>query len=172
MGVEEKVKQLAQDLRNKFWGKYRATVLEALTGDDLGKLVVSAPDVFGTAPSPTVWPCVPFAGPSHGFFSIPEVGDGVWIEFEGGNPSQPIWTGCWWAANDLSSVSQANVRTWFTSTGMQIVMDDGQTQLSLIHPGGGTIVMTQTDITLAIGATQMKLNSSGISFTGNVTVGS
>ena len=27
---------------------------------------------------------------------MPAIGAGVWIEFEGGNPDFPIWTGCWW----------------------------------------------------------------------------
>jgi hypothetical protein len=169
--TESKIRQLARDRRSQFWGKYRATVIQTLTGDDFGKLVVSAPDVYGDTQSPPVWPCAPFAGPNHGFVAIPEVGDGVWIEFEGGDPSQPVWTGGWWAKNDLSSPTQTNVRTWVTSKGMQIVMDDGQTQMSLIHPQGGSIVLTSTDITLSIGSTSLKLNSSGITITGNVSVG-
>jgi Type VI secretion system/phage-baseplate injector OB domain len=170
--TDAKLRELAQDHRNRFWGKYRATVLQVLTGADLGKLVVSAPDIYGSLPSPQVWPCVPFAGPKHGFFSLPEIGDGVWIEFEGGNPSQPIWTGGWWVSGDLTSVSNANTRSWFTSKGLQIVMDDGQQQLSLIHPGGASIVLTQTDITLSISSTQLKLDATGISITGDVKVGS
>jgi hypothetical protein len=168
--TDAKIRELAQDHRHRFWGKYRATVQQVLTGQDLGKLVVSAPDIYGVSSSPPVWPCVPFAGPKHGFFSLPEQGDGVWIEFEGGDPSQPIWTGGWWASGDLGTVSDANVRTWFTHQGLQFVMDDGQQQISLIHPAGATIVMTQTDITLSIGATALKLDATGISVTGNLSV--
>jgi uncharacterized protein involved in type VI secretion and phage assembly len=33
-----------------------------------------------------------------GFFALPPVGAGVWIEFEHGNPEYPIWAGCWWGS--------------------------------------------------------------------------
>ena len=32
-----------------------------------------------------------------GLYAIPEPESGVWVEFEGGDPSFPIWTGCFWA---------------------------------------------------------------------------
>jgi uncharacterized protein involved in type VI secretion and phage assembly len=27
---------------------------------------------------------------------MPQIGAGVWIEFEGGDPDYPIWSGCFW----------------------------------------------------------------------------
>ena len=27
---------------------------------------------------------------------MPEIGAGVWVEFEHGDPDYPIWTGCFW----------------------------------------------------------------------------
>jgi hypothetical protein len=32
---------------------------------------------------------------------IPPVGANLWIEFEGGNPDYPIWSGGFWAAGEL-----------------------------------------------------------------------
>ena len=48
-------------------------------------------------------PSLPFAGPMHGLALLPEVSDGVWIEFEGGDPPRPIWSGCWWRATSAPS---------------------------------------------------------------------
>jgi hypothetical protein len=31
-----------------------------------------------------------------GTFMLPQIGSGVWIEFEQGNPDYPIWTGGYW----------------------------------------------------------------------------
>jgi len=44
---------------------------------------------------------VPYAGPGGddrpvGLHLIPPLGANVWVEFEGGNPGYPIWTGCFW----------------------------------------------------------------------------
>ena len=41
-------------------------------------------------------PCVPYAGSGVGFFAVPPVGANVWVEFEGGDPDYPIWSGCFW----------------------------------------------------------------------------
>ncbi len=39
-------------------------------------------------------PCLPLAGNGSGAFFVPQIGAGVWIEFEQGDPDYPIWTGC------------------------------------------------------------------------------
>ena len=41
-------------------------------------------------------PCVPIAGMQMGVFSVPQIGAGVWIEFEQGDPDYPIWVGGFW----------------------------------------------------------------------------
>ena len=46
-------------------------------------------------------PCVPYAGTTSGFFAIPPVGAGIWIEFEAGDVSRPIWSGAWWGSGEL-----------------------------------------------------------------------
>jgi len=58
--------------------------------DPLGlmRIRVQVPDVFGKMGASWAVPCVP-----PGYKSTPEVGDGVWIEFEAGDPSRPIWIG-------------------------------------------------------------------------------
>lgn len=169
--AEQTLQQTAQDRRTRFFGKYRGTVLDALTGSDLGKLSVSVPDVLADQAA-TAWPCVPFAGPKHGFVAIPEVGDGVWVEFESGNPAQPVWTGCWWAAGDVPTAADTTVRAWITSGGLQLLLDDKQNQISLVHPSGPSIVMTADGITLQAGTAKVTLDAQGIGITGNVKVGS
>ena len=170
--ADEVLREIAAERRNKFWGKYRGTVVDVLSGDDLGKLTVSVPDVYSDLNTMVAWPCVPYAGPKHGFVVVPEVGDGVWVEFEGGDPSHPIWVGCWWASGDMPSPSDTNVRTWITSGGLQVVLDDGQSQISLVHPQGAQIVLSGTDITLSIGSTSLKLDASGFTANGVMQVGS
>lgn len=47
--------------------------------------------------------CTPFGGLGSGFYAIPPVGAGVWIEFEEGNLNKPIWTGSWWPEGELAA---------------------------------------------------------------------
>jgi hypothetical protein len=49
--------------------------------------------VLGSSLSDWVLPSVPAAGAQSGGFVVPPVGSRVWIEFEGGDPESPIWSG-------------------------------------------------------------------------------
>ena len=89
--------QLAEkinNLGNRFWGKYRAQVVDNQDPKNMGRLKLKIPAVLG-AEEESGWamPCVPYAGVGLGLAMIPEVDALVWAEFEAGNPSFPIWTG-------------------------------------------------------------------------------
>jgi uncharacterized protein involved in type VI secretion and phage assembly len=99
----------------RFYGKYRGTVMNNIDPNQLGRLLVSVPDVTGITPSSWAEPCVPLAGPSGpgmGVFLVPPIGAGVWVEFEQGDPQYPIWTGCRWGlASDIPTIARAGLPT-------------------------------------------------------------
>lgn len=80
------------------WGKYRAVVLDNCDPLLIGRLQVSAPAI-GAAVLNWALPCVPYA-PIEAGFAVPPIGTAVWIEFEGGDPNAPIWTGRFWREGD------------------------------------------------------------------------
>ena len=87
--------------QRKYWGKYRATVLQNVDPTLSGRLLLTAPDVMSLLPTTWAEPCVPLAGPTGppmGVYLVPAIGAGVWVEFEHGDPNRPIWTGCRWGA--------------------------------------------------------------------------
>ena len=79
----------------RVFGKYRGIVLNNVDPLNLGRLQANVPEVLGEMPTGWATPCAPCGGTGAGFFSVPPIGAGVWIEFEGGDVSRPIWTGCW-----------------------------------------------------------------------------
>ena len=169
--VEERSQlNLAADYRHRFYGKYRAIVKTVMDGKDLGKLVVTLPEVYDDQDSPPAWPCVPYAGPKHGLVSLPEQGDGVWVEFEGGDPSNPLWTGCWWADGNMPDPADTNVRVWATSGGLKIVLDDDGSELRLEHPGGATISLSDDGLELSFNETTITLDDDGITINATVQV--
>ncbi|GHJ35075.1 phage baseplate assembly protein V [Streptomyces sp. TS71-3] len=85
---------------NRFLGKFRGRVADNNDPLHLGRLKVSVPDVLGDEQSTWALPCLPFTGPQAGHFAVPHEGSGVWVEFEQGDPSFPVWTGCWYGADD------------------------------------------------------------------------
>jgi uncharacterized protein involved in type VI secretion and phage assembly len=82
----------------KFYGKYRGLVLNNIDPMQQARLMVQVPDVLGLGTTTWAMPCVPIAGPQMGVFVIPIIGSKVWVEFEGGNPDYPIWTGGFWGS--------------------------------------------------------------------------
>jgi Type VI secretion system/phage-baseplate injector OB domain len=83
----------------KFYGKYRGTVLENIDPMQMGRIQVIVPDVSAVLPSSWAMPCVPIAGKQMGSYFVPQIGSGVWVEFEQGDPDYPIWTGCFWGSS-------------------------------------------------------------------------
>lgn len=80
----------------KFYGKYRGTVVNNIDPQGIGRIMASVPAVSLLLPTSWCLPCFPVAGKLMGISAIPQIGAGVWIEFEGGDPDYPIWTGCFW----------------------------------------------------------------------------
>lgn len=159
---EKLLVELTEQMRSRYFGKYRGKVTDVADPEKLGRITATVPEVYGDTPSPWALPSVPFAGKNHGLVLLPEVGDGVWIEFEAGDLSRPIWTGCWWASGEIPSQGDADTRVLVTSGGHQIVLDDGEKKLQLLHSGGAEITMTDLDITIKIGATQIVLSAAGV----------
>ncbi|HEY2714267.1 MAG TPA: phage baseplate assembly protein V [Chthoniobacterales bacterium] len=98
-------------MNQKYFGKYRGTVLNNVDPELRGRLMLNVPDVLGVIPSSWAEPCVPLAGPTGppmGVYLVPPIGAGVWVEFEGGNPDYPIWSGCrWGSAADIPALAKA-----------------------------------------------------------------
>src|SRR5690242_14382413 len=57
---------------------------------------MSIPCSSAILPSTWAMPCVPIAGKQMGTFFVPQVGAGVWVEFEQGDPDYPVWVGGYW----------------------------------------------------------------------------
>lgn len=81
-----------------YWGKYRGIVTSITDPLMIGRIQARVPDVLGDRESGWAMPCAPFGGSGMGFFALPAVGAGVWIEFEHGDPDYPIWVGSWWGS--------------------------------------------------------------------------
>src|ERR1700733_6526660 len=100
-GVDRALEDLLEHLRSRFYGKYRGVVQEV--DASTCRIKATVPAVYGDVESGWCLPCVPYAGPGVGIAFLPEVGSAVWIEFEGGDVSFPIWTGGFWREGEVPS---------------------------------------------------------------------
>jgi hypothetical protein len=88
----------------KFYGKYKGTVVQNADPGMRGRIICEVPDVLGLVPSSWCEACAPLAGstgPPCGVYMVPAIGAGVWVEFEQGDPNKPIWSGCRFAPGNV-----------------------------------------------------------------------
>jgi len=105
MNLERIVADLAEKVEHRFYGKYRGIVVDNQDPAKLGRLKLNVPSVLGSDVV-TGWatPCAPYGGAADlGFLFIPDVGAGVWTEFEEGDLEFPIWTGSFWSRPNSES---------------------------------------------------------------------
>jgi len=156
------LQHLAEAQRSRHFGKYRGVVRNVEDPDRLGRIRALVPAVYGDQDSPWAMPALPFAGAQHGMSLIPEVGDSVWIEFEAGDISLPIWTGCFWTSGQRPTPDGVKARVLATSMGHQVLIDEDANEMKLIHPGGAEIILNGDGITLKMGLCELKVGSSEI----------
>jgi len=142
-----------------FFGKYRASVLDNIDPLQIGRLMVQVPDVSNVIPSTWAMPCVPFAGIQSGFYAVPAIGSGVWVEFEHGDPDYPIWVGCFWgSAADLPALALA------APPGVQqVVIQTTEQNMLMISdvpgPSGGILLKTAAGALISITDTGITLSN-------------
>jgi uncharacterized protein involved in type VI secretion and phage assembly len=103
------------------------------------------PSVFGSDQADfAAWarPCFPY-----GHFFVPEIDDNVWVAFENGEPSAPVWLGIWYAAGAVppdGAVSPPVKRVVQTASGHRILLDDtdGSEQVVVEDKTGNRIELT------------------------------
>jgi uncharacterized protein involved in type VI secretion and phage assembly len=145
MPNEEILQQLLNQVRGRYYGKYRGFVVNNEDPQRIGRLQLRVPAVLGEQITGWALPCMPFGGLSdQGLFSVPEAGAQVWVEFEAGDPDMPIWSGTFWqASGDLPTEVQnpPTTRLFKTPKGHYWLFEDADDaeQFHLEHSAGATL---------------------------------
>ncbi len=157
-------------VESRFYGKYPAVVTDADDPSQVGRIRAIVPEVFGEdVVSGWATPAAPVGGGAgRGFFALPDIGDTVWIEFQAGDITRPIWSGAFWGApsstdgqDDLGSKSGSEApegadhpagpgqNIWRTSAGHLISMDDDGGVVVVAEASGAEIRITAAgDVTI------------------------
>ncbi|WP_171169977.1 phage baseplate assembly protein V [Streptomyces sp. I05A-00742] len=162
----------------KYFGKYRATVLN--TADPLvqGRIQVQLSDRYGLFPSTWALPAVPFAAKgTAGIIALPQTGSMVWVEFEAGDPDCPIWTGAFWpepAGAPLLAMAGTpatpNIHLQ-TTTGVSVTLSDmPAAQLQVLTPAGASIVVGAAGISISNGQASIVLSGPSVIINGGALV--
>ena len=144
---------------NKFYGKFRGTVVNNVDPLQIGRIQAIVPDVSNIAFSSWAMPCVPITGKQMGTYFVPQVGSGVWIEFEQGDPDYPIWVGGYWGiVAEVPALALAGVPV---SPNM-VLQSAGQNSLvisDLPGPTGGIMLKSTTGATIIVNDTGIYIQN-------------
>ncbi len=134
----------------KFLGKYRGTVVNNVDPMQIGRILVMVPDVSNVMLTSWAMPCAPVAGIQTGFFAIPIIGSGVWIEFEQGDPDYPVYVGCFWgSAAEVPALARL-VPPAVPGVTVQTPLMNGIVVSDVPGPTGGIQLMTSTGAMISV----------------------
>lgn len=151
---------------NRYYGLYRGTVVNNVDPMMLGRLMITVPDVGSAIPSTWAMPCVPMAGKQMGTFLIPQIGSGVWVQYEGGDPDYPVWTGGWWGNSaEVPALALAGV-PGDPNIVLQSSLQNALVISDLPGPTGGIMLKSTTGATLIVNDTGIYIqNGKGATLT-------
>ncbi len=169
MAAESNVQRLTRPAE-RFFGKYRGQVKDNQDPSGRGRLFILVPQVLEDSPAWAL-PCVPFAGKNQGIYMMPDVGTGIWVEFEAGDPSFPIWTGCFWNAGDIPAADAAPTTKFIRTKKFTLRIDDTVGEISIENEAGSQVLLTAIEAlvksstvkTEATGGRKTELSATGFS---------
>ena len=149
---EQVLARLVERVEGRFFGKYRGQVTDNNDPDNLGRIKAKVPRVLGDEESGWALPAFIYGGASEqGLFALPDIGAGVWLEFEGGDLSYPVWTGTWYTSGAIPEAAQPGKKVFKTKSGDKIVLDDDGGTLEVTDSNANTVTMDANSIKIAAG---------------------
>lgn len=120
--VDETEPTPVEEPMSELFGKYRGVVVDDSDPTDNGRLRVDVPAVAQTG----VWAAACLPPVPTSLLELPPVGADVWVEFEAGDPTRPIWTGATWHTRPSGDVTLASEGTVTIQAGGDLLVTAGE----------------------------------------------
>jgi uncharacterized protein involved in type VI secretion and phage assembly len=146
------IARLIERVEGRYFGKYRGQVTDNNDPDNLGRVKASVPRLLGDEETGWALPAFVYGGTSEqGLFAVPDIGAGVWIEFEGGDLSYPIWSGTWFTSGAIPESAQPGKKVFKTKSGHKMVFDDDGGSLEITDSNENSVSMDSNTVKITAG---------------------
>lgn len=138
----------------RYYGCYRGLVFDNKDPQNQARIRITCPTIYKDSPDYWAYPYGMPAGKDYGFYTIPSIGDPVWIMFEGGDPRKPIWTHGWWASGKAPEAAKRKNPTnhvFQTPKGQRIEFDDEKGLVTITNKKGYKVVVNEKGIFIGKG---------------------
>jgi uncharacterized protein involved in type VI secretion and phage assembly len=143
----------------RYYGIYRGTVVNNVDPMQIGRIMVIVTDVGSITPSTWAMPCAPITGKQMGAFMVPQIGATVWVQFEGGDPDKPVWTGGFWGdAAEVPVLALAGV-PGDPNIVLQTTLQNSVVISDLPGPTGGIMLKSTTGATIIVNDTGIYIQN-------------
>lgn len=152
----------------RYYSAYRAFVIDPQPDDKhIGNILVHIPRVQGgmkiIARAKQM-----YGGPGFGAkYFQPKAGEIVWIQFENGNPTKPIWSYHTWAENECpEELQDINTAGLVTANGIKVLLNEpesGDSSLLIQFPEGPEVSVNQDSVTITKDQSVIKIEGSSVS---------
>ena len=140
INIKELLMERGIESLGRFYSIYRGMVVDNNDPNHMNSLQVAIPEIQGGI---IIW-ALPFGqhgGLKTGFkYLAPEIGDTVYIMFEYGNPSKPLWTYHGFGLEQIpEELDDPNKMGIITPNGNLIILDETSGELTIFTEGNITI---------------------------------
>jgi hypothetical protein len=135
----------APPVTDQHYGKYRGIVTDNSDPLNMGRVRARVPEVLADVDTGWALPAAPYSGDGSGAFTVPSVDAGVWIEFEAGDVSRPIWSGCWWTSGHLpkdqtGAAATPDLKIVRSEQGLLVALNDGDSTIAVSDENGENLL--------------------------------
>jgi uncharacterized protein involved in type VI secretion and phage assembly len=145
--------RLVERVDGRYFGKYRGVVTSNDDPDNLGRVKARVRRLFGEEETGWALPAFPYGGKrEQGFFVVPDVGSSIWVEFEEGYLSHPIWSGVWYGSGELPESASPAKKVLKTKSGHKLVLDDDGGSIEITDSNDNSVMMDSGTIRIKAGS--------------------
>ena len=134
---------------DRHYGKYRGRVTDNADPKKLGRVRANVPEVLADVETGWALPCASYSGDKSGAYTVPAAGAGVWIEFEAGDVSRPIWSGCWWSSGKLptdegGTEATPDLKILRSEQGLMVALHDDSKSIAVSDSNGSNLLLIES----------------------------
>lgn len=149
MTTGKEIKDKGLEYFNRYYATYRGTVHSNEDPDNLGRLQLKVPNVYGDeAYEEWAYPKGVYAGKDIGSFCLPNDGDTVWVSFENGDSRYPLWEYGWWLEGSVPAGATPEVKVLQTTSGNKIVFDDEDGLIHIEDSYGNVVELNKNGVSV------------------------
>lgn len=155
------------DVKRRFPGVVTGKVINVLDPMMLGRVQVQLPFVDSVDLSPWARVAVLMAGPLHGSYFLPNVGDEVLVAFEHGDVNAPYVIGSLWNAMAPPPLASPvpQVRTLRTPAGNQITFVEAPPAITISTLAGQTVNLSPAGVQVNAAGAVVSITPAAVTIT-------